>query len=59
MVGLQTASTQDDNDLNGKFVLVKYEGWLFMGQILQVIGDETDVGCMQQFGRKNKFIWAC
>lgn len=51
------ASAQDDNDLNGKFIVVKYEGRPFVGQVLQVIGDETEVSCMQQLGGKNVFTW--
>lgn len=61
MVNLRTAniqaSAQDDNGLNGKFILVKYEGRPFVGQVLQVIGDETEVSCMQQLGGKNVFTW--
>ena len=60
MVNLQTAGIQasaQDDDLNGKFILVKYEGRPFVGQVLQVIGDEIEVNCMQQLGRKNVFIW--
>lgn len=61
MVNLRTAniqaSAQDDNGLNGKFILVKYEGRPFVGKVLQVIGDETEVSCMQQLGGKNVFTW--
>ena len=59
-LNLQTAGTQvsaQDDDLNGKFILVKYEGQPFVGQVLQVIGDEIEVSCMQQLGRKNVFTW--
>ena len=59
-VNLQTAGTQasaQDDDLNGKFILVKYEGRPLVGQVLQVIGDEIEVSCMQQLGRKNVFTW--
>lgn len=61
MVSFQTnttsASVQDDDDLKGKFILVKYEGQPFVGQVLQVIGEETEVSAMQQLGKKNVFTW--
>lgn len=44
-------------DLNGKFILVKYEGRPFVGQVLQVFGDEIEVSHMQQLGGKNVFTW--
>ena len=59
-LNLQTAGTQasaQDDDLNGKFILVKYERRPLVGQVLQVIGDEIEVSCMQQLGRKNVFTW--
>lgn len=61
MVSLKTISTQasvqDDHDLIGKLILVKYEGQPLVGQVLQVIGDEIEVSAMQQLGNKNVFTW--
>lgn len=56
MPGTQ-ASAQDERDLNGKFIIVKYEGQPFVAQVLQVFGQEIEVSHMQQLGQKNKFIW--
>ena len=44
-------------DQRGKFALVKYEGKPFVGQILQVVGDEVQVSCMKQLNGKNVFTW--
>lgn len=44
-------------DLNGKFILVEYDGQPFVGQVLKVVGNEIEVSCMQQSGGKNVFIW--
>lgn len=45
------------DDLNGKFILVKYEGHPFVRQVLKVVGNEIEVSCMQQSGGKNVFTW--
>ena len=49
------ASTHESSDLNGKSVMVKYEGQPFVGQVLQVVGEEIEVSCMHQLGGKNAF----
>lgn len=58
---LQAASTRTSalhgNYMYGKFLSVQYEGGLLGGQVLLVIGNESEVNCMQQLGRKNKFAW--
>ncbi|KAK0145791.1 hypothetical protein N1851_015288 [Merluccius polli] len=48
-------SMEDQESKQGKFAIVRYEGKPFVGQIIQVVGDE--VGCMQQLARKNVFTW--
>lgn len=56
-VSTTQASAEDDSDLNGKFIVVKYECEPFVGQVLQVLGDEIEVSHMRQLGQKNKFTW--
>ncbi|KAF3844210.1 hypothetical protein F7725_013551, partial [Dissostichus mawsoni] len=41
----------------GKFIVVNYEGKPFVGQIVQVVGDEIEVSCMKQLSAKNVFTW--
>lgn len=50
-------STHESSHLNGKFIVVNYEGQPFVGQVLQVVGEEIEVSCMQQLGGKNAFTW--
>lgn len=50
-------STHESSDLNGKFIMVNFEGQPFVGQVLQVVGEEIEVSCMQQLGGKNAFTW--
>ncbi|KAL2102116.1 hypothetical protein ACEWY4_001284 [Coilia grayii] len=61
VVSFKTSSTpvsvKVDHDLTGKFILVKYEGQPFVGQVLRVIGEETEVTAMQQLGNRNVFTW--
>ena len=48
-------SVEDQECKQGKFALVRYEG--SVGQIIQVVGDEVEVSCMQQLARKNALTW--
>ena len=50
-------SVEDQESKQGKFAIVRYEGKPFVGQIIQVVGDEVEVSCMQQLARKNVFTW--
>lgn len=52
-----TQAEENLDDLNGKFILVKYENQPFVGQVLKVVGNEIEVSCMQQSGGKNVFTW--
>lgn len=54
-VSASTLTTVED--LNGKFVIVSYDGQPFIGQVLLSIGDEVQVSCMQQNGSRNSFVW--
>ena len=51
------ASVNVQQDLTGKFVIVRYEEQPFVGQVLQVFDEELEVSCMQQLGSKNAFTW--
>ena len=54
---LPSTSTNCQQDLKGKFILVRYESKPFVGQVIQVVGEEVEVSCMQQLGEKNVFTW--
>ncbi|KAM7417161.1 hypothetical protein PAMA_017008 [Pampus argenteus] len=41
-------STNCQQDLKGKFIMVRYESKPFVGQVIQVVGEEVEVSCMQQ-----------
>ncbi|CAK6967191.1 hypothetical protein KUCAC02_022844 [Scomber scombrus] len=53
----ESTSARESSDLNGKFIMVNYEGQPFVGQVLQIVGEEIGVSCMQQLGGKNAFTW--
>lgn len=50
-----STSTKCQQDLKGKFILVIYESKPFVGQVVQVVGEELEVSCMRQPGEKNVF----
>ncbi|XP_022078608.1 uncharacterized protein LOC127533326 [Acanthochromis polyacanthus] len=52
-----SSKEDSDEDLAGKMVIVSYEGKPFVGQVLKVLGEEVEVSCMQQSGRRNNFVW--
>lgn len=43
--------------LVGRFIIVKYDGIPFVGQVLNVVGAEVEVSCMRQVKGKNSFVW--
>ena len=43
--------------MSGKFVVVTYEELPYVGQVLEVVGEEVKVSSMQQSGEKNLFMW--
>ncbi|KAK0152137.1 hypothetical protein N1851_006503 [Merluccius polli] len=51
-----TTSTTTE-DLVGKMVIVSYDKKPFVGQVQNVVGEEIEVSCMQQIGKKNNFVW--
>ncbi len=44
-------------DLSGKFVIVTYDELPYVGQVLQVVGEEVQVTSMRQSGENNLFVW--
>ena len=44
-------------DLSGKFVIVTYDELPYVGQVLEVVGEEVQVSSMQQSGENNVFMW--
>ena len=52
-----STTISESDDMVGKMVIVSYDKKLFVGQILKVVGDDVEVSCMQQSGRKNCFAW--
>ena len=49
---------EDAEDLTGKFVVVMYDSKPFVGQVVQVVGNEMEVNCMHQSAvGKNAFAW--
>lgn len=52
-----SSKEDSDEDLAGKMFIVSYEGKPFVGQVLKVLGEEVEVSCMQQSGRRNNFVW--
>lgn len=38
-------------------VIVKYDKKPFVGQVQKVVGEEIEVSCMRQMGKKNTFVW--
>ncbi|KAJ8282121.1 hypothetical protein COCON_G00046400, partial [Conger conger] len=63
----ETASTSSNStlqptqnntpDLVGKFVVVKYDDQLLVGQVLHLVENEIEVSCMRQTAGKNSFMW--
>lgn len=52
-----SVTVESAEDFTGKFVVVLYDGKPFVGQVLQVVGDELEVNCMHQSGAgKNAFV---
>ena len=41
----------------GKFIIVKYDEKQYVGQVLNIQGEEIQVNCMVQYGKKNAFQW--
>ena len=41
----------------GKFIIVKYDEKQYVGQVLNIQGEEIQVNCMVQHGKKNAFQW--
>lgn len=39
-------------DLSGKFVIVTYDELPYVGQVLEVVGEEVQVNSMRQSGKK-------
>lgn len=46
-----------DQDICGKFVIVTYDKLPYVGQVLEVVGEEIRVNAMHQSGNKNLFMW--
>ena len=44
-------------DLCGKFVIVTYDELPYIGQVLEVVGEDVKVNAMRQTGNKNLFMW--
>lgn len=44
-------------DMVGKFVIVSYDELPYVGQVLDVVGEEVKVNAMRQSGEKNLFMW--
>ena len=44
-------------DIVGRFVIVKYDAQPFVGQVLNLVGDELEVSCMRQTMGRNAFVW--
>lgn len=53
----QPPREQENLDLCGKFVIVIYDEKPYVGQVLEVVGEEVQVNCMLQSGDKNLFVW--
>lgn len=53
----QPPREQENLDLCGKFVIVIYDEKPYVGQVLEVVGEEVQVNCMLQSGDKNLFMW--
>lgn len=51
------ASSTTTEELVGKMVIVKYDEKPFVGQVQKVVGEEIEVSCMRQMGKKNTFTW--
>jgi len=43
--------------MEGQFVLIKYEGKPYVGQIVAISMEGLQVNCMKQRGDKNDFVW--
>ena len=41
----------------GKFIIVKYDEKQYVGQVLNIQGEEIQVNCMVQHGKENAFQW--
>ena len=52
-----TDTTSDEEYTEGQFVLIKYEGKPYVGQIVDISMEGLQVNCMKQLGDKNDFVW--
>lgn len=50
-------SDQDQVFEVGKFIIVKYDEKRYVGQVLNIQGEEIQANCMVQHGNKNAFQW--
>lgn len=50
-------SDQDQVFEVGKFIIVKYDEKRYVGQVLNIQGEETQANCMVQHRNKNAFQW--
>ena len=53
----EDTDTSSEGYTAGQFVLIKYEGKLYVGQIVDISMEGLQVNCMKQHGDKNGFVW--
>ena len=54
----EDSDTSSDEYTQGQFVIIKYEGKPYVGQIVTINKEGLEINCMNQLGKmKNGFVW--